>query len=81
MVVKISPQSHTDQWRIQDFPEGGAQTYYLANFSRKMEGNEEILDEGHEGRAIPLRSATADFSADTTKEIHSNSLFVFIGGP
>ena len=36
------------QWRIQDFPEEGAltlkggPTYYLANFFRKLHGNEEI---------------------------------------
>ena len=41
------------QWRIQDFPEegaltpkGGAPTYYLANFSRKLHENEEILGRG-----------------------------------
>ena len=37
------------QWRIEDFPEegaltpkGGAPTYYLANFCRKLHENEEI---------------------------------------
>ena len=56
------------QWRIKDFPEEGAltpkegvPTYYLANFSRKLHENEEIL--GQRGRraslAPPLRSATA----------------------
>ena len=54
------------QWRIQDFPEegalipkGGAPTYYLANFSRKLHENEEIL--GQRGARVPrapLRSAT-----------------------
>ena len=44
------------QWRIQDFPEGGAPTlggaptYYLPNFSRKLHENEEILAE-RQGRA------------------------------
>ena len=57
------------QWRIQDFPEegaltpkgGGAPTYYLANFSRKLHENEEILDQrgGRASLAPPLRSATA----------------------
>ena len=44
------------QWQIQDFPEegaltpkGGAPTYNLANFSRKLHENEEIL--GRAGRA------------------------------
>ena len=48
------------QLRIQDFPEegaltpkGGAPTYYLANFSRKLHENEEIL--GQRGGARPLR--------------------------
>ena len=55
------------QWRIQDYPEegaltpkGGAPTYYLANFSRKLHENEEIL--GQRGVRVPhapLRSATA----------------------
>ena len=47
------------QWRIQDFPEEGAltpkegvPTYYLANFSRKLHENEEILGRGG---ARPLR--------------------------
>ena len=38
------------QWRIQDFPEegalipkGGAPTYYLANFSRKLHKNKKVL--------------------------------------
>ena len=41
-------------------PKGGAPTYYLANFSRKLHENEEILGQsgGREGRAPPLRSAT-----------------------
>ena len=41
-------------------PKGGAPTYYLANFSRKLHENEEILGQrgGREGRALPLRSAT-----------------------
>ena len=57
------------QWRIQDFPEegalipkGGAPTYYLANFSRKLHENEEILGRGGgRGRVprAPPRSATA----------------------
>ena len=41
------------QWRIKDFPEegalapkGGAPNYYLANFSRKLHENEEILGRG-----------------------------------
>ena len=37
-------------------PRGGAPTYYLVNFSRKLHENEEILSRG--GRAPPLRSAT-----------------------
>ena len=54
------------QWRIQDFPEEGAltpkegaPTYYLANFSRKLQENEEIL--GQRGARVPRaprRSAT-----------------------
>ena len=48
------------QWRIQDFPEEGAPTYYLANFSRKLHENEEILSRGgHVSLAPSLRSATA----------------------
>ena len=41
--------THSRQWRIQGFPEEGAlaqkgaPTYYLANFSRKLHENEEIL--------------------------------------
>ena len=49
------------QWRIQDFPEegalipkGGAPTYYLANFSRKLHENEEIL--GQRGGARGTRA-------------------------
>ena len=37
------------QWRTQDFggaKPGGALTYYLANFSRKLHENEEILGGG-----------------------------------
>ena len=40
-------------------PKGGAPTYYLANFSRKLHENEEIL--GQRGARVPhapLRSAT-----------------------
>ena len=40
-------------------PKGGAPTYYLANFSRKLHENEEILGRG--GARVPrapLRSAT-----------------------
>ena len=50
---------HRFQWRIQDFPEGGAPTlrgaptYYLPNFSGKLHENEEILAEKW-GRAPPL---------------------------
>ena len=53
-------QTHSNQWRIQDFPEegaltpkGGAPIYYLANFSRKLHENEEIL--GQRGGARPSR--------------------------
>ena len=35
-------------------PKGGAPTYYLANFSRKLHENEEILDQ--RGSARPSRS-------------------------
>ena len=54
------------QWRIQDFPEGGAPTpeggaptYYLANFSRKLHENKEILGPrgGRASLAPPPRSA------------------------
>ena len=55
-----SGSCHCKQWRIQDFPEegtltpkGGAPTYYLANFFRKLHENEEIL--GHGGGARPSR--------------------------
>ena len=50
----------TQQWRIQDFPEGGAPTlggaptYYLPNFSWKLHENEEILGEGGASLAPPL---------------------------
>ena len=44
------PITYTLQWRIQDFPdggaptpEGGAPTYYLTNFSQKLHENEENL--------------------------------------
>ena len=44
---------NSTQWRIQDFPEEGAltpkeraSTYYLANFSWKLDENEEILGRG-----------------------------------
>ena len=53
------------QWRIQDFPEKGALTskgapaYYLANFSRKLHENEEILGHGARVPHALLRSATA----------------------
>ena len=41
-------------------PKGGAPTYYLANFSRKLHENEEILDQrGARVPCVPLRSATA----------------------
>ena len=44
---------------------GGAPTYYLANFCRKLHENEEILDQrGGASLAPPLRSATA-YSAIT----------------
>ena len=41
-------------------PKGGAPTYYLANFSRKLHENEEILGQrgGRASLAPPLRSAT-----------------------
>ena len=38
------------QCRIQDFPEGGAPTYYLANFSQKLHENKEILSPRGGGR-------------------------------
>ena len=51
----------TRQWRIQDFseegaltPKGvGAPTYYLANFSRKLHENEEILGQGGRASLVP----------------------------
>ena len=69
------------QWRIQDFPgegaptpKGGAPTYYLANFSRKLHENKEIW--GHRGGARlsrpPLRSPTAIFM--------QYSSYVLVGG-
>ena len=40
-------------------PKGGAPTYYLANFSRKLHENEEILGRGGRASLVPpLRSAT-----------------------
>ena len=56
------------QWRIQDFPdggaptpEGGAPTYYLTNFSQKLHENEENLTQRGGARvpAPPPRSANA----------------------
>ena len=41
------------QVRIQDFPEEGALTYYLANFSQKLHENEEILGRGGARDARP----------------------------
>ena len=48
-------------WRIQDFPvegavtpKGGVPTYYLANFSRKLHENEEILGQKGSALAPPL---------------------------
>ena len=48
------------QWRIQDFPEegaltpkGGAPTYYLANFSRKLHENEENFGPEGGGERVP----------------------------
>ena len=59
-----------NQWRIQDFPEGGAPTlkgggaptYYLPHFSQKLHENKEILAERGRARipGAPLRSATAN---------------------
>ena len=54
--------TEVQQWRIQDFPEegaptlkgGGAPTYYLPNFSRKLHENEEILAERGGARPWPL---------------------------
>ena len=47
------------KWQIQDFPEkgaltpkGGTPTYYLANFSRKLHENEEILGQRGGARAL-----------------------------
>ena len=55
------------QWRIQDFPKegaltpkGGPPTYYLANFSRKLHENEEIL-----GRGGGARPTEMDMDEDT----------------
>ena len=54
------------QWRIQDFPdggaptpEGGAPTYYLTNFSQKLHENEENLTQrgGRASLRPPPRSA------------------------
>ena len=56
------------QWRIQDFPdggaptpEGGAPTYYLTNFSQKLHENEENLTQrgGRASLRPPPRSANA----------------------
>ena len=41
------------------FPRGATPTYYLANFSRKLHENEEILAQGTCPSRSPLRSATA----------------------
>ena len=48
------------QWRIQDFPKGGRQlprggapTYYLANFFRKLHENKEILGPRGGGARVP----------------------------
>ena len=52
--------THVTQWRIQDFPEGGANlggeapTNYLANFPRKLHENEEIFSQrGARGMQSP----------------------------
>ena len=66
-----SPSQGLHQWRIQDFPEGGAPTpeggaptYYLANFSRKLHENKEILGPrgGRASLAPPPRSANVHTS-------------------
>ena len=70
----------SDQWRIQDFPEGGvptpeggAPTYYLANFSRKLHENKEILGPrgGRASLAPPPRSANADCA-----KMSNHSMFI-----
>ena len=85
-VSRMEPSggSLCQQWRIQDFPEegaltpkGGMPTYYLANFSRKLHENEEIL--GQRGGASlahtpPPRSATGQLSDETS---HSGDFFLF----
>ena len=48
--IRIHEILDTCQCRIQDFPEG-VPTYYLAIFSRKPHGNEEIL--GQRGPRVP----------------------------
>ena len=40
------PKGITEQQRIQDFPEGGAPTYYLETFLLKMHENEINWTEG-----------------------------------
>ena len=73
------------QWRIQDFPEEGAltpkgPTYYLANLSRKLHENEEILGQrGGASLTPPLRSAT-DKEQDETVAIASVSGIGSVGG-
>ena len=51
------------QWRIQDFPEGGAPTPKSANifqfFSRKLHANERIWTSGGHVPGAPLESANA----------------------
>ena len=67
--LRLSLHRSRNQWRIQDFPEegaltpkGGAPTYYLVNFSRKLHENEEILGQrgGARPSRPPLRSATGN---------------------
>ena len=41
------------KWWIQDFPEGCAPTYYLTNFSRKLQENKEILARGEHVPCAP----------------------------
>ena len=69
------------QWWIQGFPEegaltpeGGAPIYYLANFSRKLHENEEILGRGGARPSRPPLDPPLCF--DGGDSLPSNIVFV-----
>ena len=70
------------QWRIQDFPdggaptpEGGAPTYYLTNFSQKLHENEENLTQrgGRASLRPPPRSANGKYTPTATVRSNKNA--------